>query len=507
MRKSLLMFLAFVTSTTPAFTQGIVHKLGSSSEDSLSVVVLSLDSLGRPTTADSFFVLVLKSDANGLVFRDSGTTSMVGLDTITLAGQRYYYYHRAVADIDSVGAVGAYAGVITAKKINGNLLTPNRFSFQIVDREMSDAFDSAGIAATNSLKALDSLKKIIDSVYAILDTLQDGTGGPTVNLGSVSGDIAAADNFETMLDGSGGQVLTLGRLVVQGANGASGSVTVANSNGTAVLLQSLGGNGHGLLSSGNGSGSGFNIVGGASGYDINADIKGGIVDSVRLSRTDLYDIASKTADSVLKDSSHYQGNCSSSTGSGAYSYNIAVMDSSCGQVVIGADLAIRNLNQTSLVATGRSITDGRASFNLDAATYLAIVDAPGYIFPPFDTITVSGPGVDTVYGYRFDPGSPASPSLCRVYGFVYDVHGVPQVHATVSAFLPNGAVRAGQLLISPVAVTSTTDSMGYFALDLIPSDSLNPSNAKYEITILGSDGALLRQRIRVPTVSSWRLDW
>ena len=57
----------------------IVNNSGSSSEDSLCVPVLSLDSLGNPTSADSFFVVVFKSSANGVIFSDSGTTAMIGL--------------------------------------------------------------------------------------------------------------------------------------------------------------------------------------------------------------------------------------------------------------------------------------------------------------------------------------------------------------------------------------------------------------------------------------------
>jgi hypothetical protein len=373
--------------------EGIVHNSGSSGEDSLSVLVLSLDSLGCPASADSFFVLVLKSHVNGAVFRDSGTSAMTGLDTITIAGQRYYYYHRAVADIDGAGFPGVYSGAITAKNNAGALLTPNRFSFQIIERELSHAFDSAGIAAINSARALDSLKKILDSVT--------------------------------------------------------------------------------------------------------------------LARQDLYQIAAAAADSVLADSLHYQGTCSGSSGagSGAYSVSLMAYDSANHQTIGSVNIAVRNLLQSALIASALTDNDGFALFNLDATSYLAIADAPGFVFTAFDTVNISGAGSDTLFGYRFDPGAPSSPSLCRVYGYIYDINGLPEAGAAVRALIPSGTVRSGEIVVAPNAVSTVTDSLGYFALDLIPSDSLDPSHTKYEFTISLADGTILRQRVRVPSNSSWRLDW
>ncbi|MDH4157261.1 MAG: hypothetical protein OEW00_08300, partial [candidate division Zixibacteria bacterium] len=152
----------------------VVNNSGSSSEDSLCVPVMSLDSLGNPASADSFFVVVFKSNANGVIFSDSGTTAMAGLDSVAASGSiTYYYYHRAVADIDGVGSTGQYTGIVTAKKNSPVLLTPNRFEFQITSWELDAMGDSAGLAATNSIKSLDSLGQVLDSLQAILDSLQN----------------------------------------------------------------------------------------------------------------------------------------------------------------------------------------------------------------------------------------------------------------------------------------------------------------------------------------------
>jgi len=62
-------------------------------------------------------------------------------------------------------------------------------------------------------------------------------------------------------------------------------------------------------------------------------------------------------------------------------------------------------------------------------------------------------------------------------------------------------------MISPFQVTTLSDSTGYFYLDLIPTDSLTPSGAKYEFTVVTSAGTVLRQRLAVPDSSSWQITW
>lgn len=196
-----------------------------------------------------------------------------------------------------------------------------------------------------------------------------------------------------------------------------------------------------------------------------------------------------------------------SSGTGAYSFQIVTYDSSSGQVIPGVSLAVRNLDQTALIGTGRTNSFGLAAFNLDSDDYAVIATGPGYLFEPFDTVTVAGAGVDTVKGYPFDPGNPVSPSLCRLWGYLYDVSGVPQSKVDVSASLPGGVSRQGSLVISPFQVRTSSDSTGYFYLDLIPSDSLTPVGSLYEITVIMPGGTALRKRLAVPATSSWQLAW
>jgi len=194
-------------------------------------------------------------------------------------------------------------------------------------------------------------------------------------------------------------------------------------------------------------------------------------------------------------------------GSGIYSVTVVVFDSALDVPIPYAGVAVRNLAQTSLIAIGTSDAAGRVAFNLDADSFAVVVRATDYIFAGCDTTIVSGAAVDTVYGERFDPGSPSMPLLCRVYGFMYDVNGAAVAGASVSAYLPSGVSRLEPLLVSPFIVSATTDSNGYFYLDLIPSASLTPSNTLYEFTISTTEGTVMRRRLAVPEQATWQLTW
>jgi hypothetical protein len=196
-----------------------------------------------------------------------------------------------------------------------------------------------------------------------------------------------------------------------------------------------------------------------------------------------------------------------SSGSGAFAYTLVAFDTSINQVIPWASLAIRNISQSALIASGRTGSDGAVTFNLDPDSFIVVATAVGYIFDAYDTLVVTATGIDSICGDRFDPGSPDSPALCRVYGYIFDIGGQPETGATVSAHLPQGGVQFSTAIVSPFAVATQADSSGYFYLDLIPSDSLTPPGTKYEFTVTRTDGTILRQRVAVPDSSSWLLTW
>ena len=108
----------------------------------------------------------------------------------------------------------------------------------------------------------------------------------TANLAQISEDATAADNLETMLDGTGGSTLSLG------------SVSVVNSSGNAVLLQSTGGNGTGLYIVGDGTGEGIRAVGGATGHGFQLDRGDATRDDIYLSNSDAPTVASVVWDAL-----------------------------------------------------------------------------------------------------------------------------------------------------------------------------------------------------------------
>ncbi|MCX6834940.1 MAG: hypothetical protein NTW07_07375 [candidate division Zixibacteria bacterium] len=193
-------------------------------------------------------------------------------------------------------------------------------------------------------------------------------------------------------------------------------------------------------------------------------------------------------------------------GSGAFSTTLFVYDTSNAQAVPEVRLAVWNIGMTSLKAIVMTGTMGSVGINVDSGAYVISGTAPGYLFAAYDTVVVSGSQIDTIRGSQFDPGTPLSPGLCRVYGYLFTSEGQAESGARISAWLPSGVTRLENLIISPTPVSVTTNEYGYFYLDLIPSSLLN-GEPKYEITINRTDGTILRKRVTVPDTAQWQLAW
>ena len=193
-------------------------------------------------------------------------------------------------------------------------------------------------------------------------------------------------------------------------------------------------------------------------------------------------------------------------GTGAFPTTLFAYDTSNAQAVAGVRLDVWNSNLTSLKAVVMTGSSGSVGINADSGAYVISATAPGYIFAAYDTIVVSGSQSDTISGYQFDPGTPPSPGLCRVYGYLFTTEGGAESGARISAWLPSGVTRLENLIISPTPVSVTTDAYGYFYLDLVPS-SLLDGEPKYEITINRTDGTILRKRLPVPDTAQWQLAW
>ena len=77
----------------------------------------------------------------------------------------------------------------------------------------------------------------------------------------------------------------------------------------------------------------------------------------------------------------------------------------------------------------------------------------------------------------------------------------------MAAELLEGTARHDGVIISPYRLTARSDSTGYFYLDLIPSEGLAPTDAKYLLSATYAAGTIWKRKIVVPTAPSWQLSW
>jgi len=520
---SILVWLVCLAGMASGIDLGVV-----STTDNLRFEVQALDSSGVPQAPDSGHVLVWfeeEATANAASYSSRWTTSGAGgaeIDSVRYASHTYYYFVDQVTDIDNDEGNGVYSGVVVL--YTKLLPTPNSFSFTLAGDELSDYWTE--------------VKRIGDSINAYDNWVARQTtvtGTMTANLAEISGDSAAADKLETMLDGTGGQTLSLGQLCITGASGPTGSFRVENSSGPAVYWRSTSSNGDGLVISAD-AGDAVELTGaGAGNMDIRADVA--VLDTTSTGQQ----LAVMPDHWNAADSTAYQGSASGldssdiaravwntpaanhsvagtfgtyldtavssfTVGSGAFSTTFTAYDTSSAQPVAGVRLAVWNSELTSLKAVIMTGSTGEVGINVDSGTYVISATAPGYIFAAYDTIVVTASQTDTVSGYQFDPGTPSSPDLCRVYGYLYTAEGEAESGARISAWLPSGVTRLENLIISPAPVSVTSTDSGYFYLDLIPSSLLN-GEPKYEITINRTDGTILRKRVAVPDTDQWQLTW
>jgi hypothetical protein len=261
-------------------------------------------------------------------------------------------------------------------------------------------------------------------------------------------------------------------------------LVVRDSADSALLLVSNYGGGDALQFNALSEGDGIDINT-TAGRDIDADIDG-------------------TIDSV----NYLKRGVSCCSGSGAKSYTIYVADSTDGAATLLSGVMVTAYSMSGDLQAGmKTDSYGKVTYATDLDSLILIVSKFNYHTTP-DTIVVSTTGfVDTAYVYHGTIPTSGSPDLCRLYGFIYDISGNPDENATVSAWLPAGVSRYDSSIISPFRVETTTDSTGYFYLDLIPNVNLIPDTSRYEITIVRTDGTVLRERVAIPDEESWRLSW
>ncbi len=191
----------------------------------------------------------------------------------------------------------------------------------------------------------------------------------------------------------------------------------------------------------------------------------------------------------------------------ACTLNVLRAHGSDTNAVMDATLRVYNSDETATVAVGTTDLNGRAIFHLPTDVLYVVGAHTSYTITP-DTVVVDYDGTsDTLWATAFDPGAPASPNLCRVYGWVIGVAGDTIVDASVHARIIQAPLQYQNVIVSPYPVTTATDSAGFWYLDVIPSSQLTPDTTRYEFTIRYPSGAILRRSVAVPDSTEWLLTW
>jgi hypothetical protein len=107
-------------------------------------------------------------------------------------------------------------------------------------------------------------------------------------------------------------------------------------------------------------------------------------------------------------------------------------------------------------------------------------------------------------------GAPTGFDMCRAYGYVTGVDSLPVEGATVTAVLPISFARdtCAGTLIGNYRVRATTNSAGYFFMDLVKTRCITPGNKKYRFTGTYPSGTAVFDVWRtIPDSANYRIDW
>jgi hypothetical protein len=222
----------------------------------------------------------------------------------------------------------------------------------------------------------------------------------------------------------------------------------------------------------------------------------------------------KIARSVWNDNLVAQGErtvdlSACSGGSGAIPCSLYVFSSADSSALQGVRVRFMNEGQNATEALGLSNSNGLVLASLDTAIYKIWAYKSGVEFSeqPF-SLTVAEPAAnDTIWGSTFNPGDPVSPELCRTYGWVSDLSGNGISGVTVMARIEKSPIRFMGTVISPYFQATSTDSVGYWQLDLLPNSVMDPSDSEYEFEIYYEPGRIARKKVKIPDQASWELDW
>ena len=170
-------------------------------------------------------------------------------------------------------------------------------------------------------------------------------------------------------------------------------------------------------------------------------------------------------------------------GPGANVINVLVNELATGLPIPDTFVKVTDVTNILTVAKGYTNSSGIFPVGLDDGSYNVILRKAFTEFTVPESLTVSGSGTHTYEGSGFSAANPSASGTCVVYGWVIDIGGSPVKNAKVKATETIDSRFNDSNKIVKVTKTASSDSSGYFELELLRSSNLTHEGVKYRINI------------------------
>jgi len=223
-----------------------------------------------------------------------------------------------------------------------------------------------------------------------------------------------------------------------------------------------------------------------------------------------------SVDSILSDAHGATAWTTGGAGSGDNDVRIYAIDTS------GTDDSIMGVNITVKTIAGvfdaaqTTNSNGYRDFTLPTDSMKYLGRKVGYRWIT-DTINVTADDTVAIYGYNVPLQASPDPNLCRVQGYVYVPEGGSTKKITVTFTVAGEAVHnscdSTAFIAEPVTVKTSIheDSLGFFYADLVPSGCLlkaDGDSLQYKVTQEARSGAAGKEKlIYVPQEDSYEIVW
>ena len=170
-------------------------------------------------------------------------------------------------------------------------------------------------------------------------------------------------------------------------------------------------------------------------------------------------------------------------GPGSNVVNILVNDIATSLPIPDTFVKVTDTTNILTVAKGYTNSSGIFPVGLDDGDYNVILRKAFTEFTVPESLTVAGSGTYTYEGSGFSPTNPSASGTCVVYGWVTDIGGSPVKNAKIKATETIDSRFNDSNKIVKVTKTASSDSSGYFELELLRSSALTHEGVKYRINI------------------------